>query len=132
MIIVKDIPNTKNIIKQDDGYYIRKYLNGKHTYLGYGSTLIIALMRLDWCKSNDWKPFRPEKTYIQKRDDCGLYTIRKWIDNEFQYLGSFKTLEDAQKEVELMKKCDWDFESLCNLDERTNGKTIFLGREMYG
>jgi hypothetical protein len=127
---MRDIPNTKNIIKQKDGFYIRKYLNGKHTYLGMGSTLIIALMRLDWVKANNWKPYKPHYNYIQKRENGG-YRIRKWLNNELQFLGEFETLEEAEKEVELLKKCNWDIEAVCNIDERKDNQTIFLGREIY-
>lgn len=127
---MRDIPNTKNIIKQKDGFYIRKCINGKHTYFGMGSTLIIALMRLDWVKANNWKHYKPQYKYIQKRENGG-YRIRKWLNNELQFLGEFETLEEAEKEVELLKKCNWDIEAVCNLDERVDNKTIFLGREMY-
>ena len=126
---MRDIPNTTYINKQEDGYYIRKWINGKNTYLGYGSTLIIALMRLDWVKANGWKPFKPGYKYIQKRADGG-YRIRKWLNNKLYFLGEFRTLEEAEKEVELFKECDWDMEAVCNLDERESNKTIFLGREM--
>ena len=87
-------------------------------------------MRLDWCKANNWKPYKPHFSYIQKREKGG-YRIRKWINNELQFLGELKTLEKAKKEVELFKKCDWDIEAVCNLDERIDGKTIFNGSEMY-
>ena len=115
MVKVRDVPNTKNITKQDDGYYIRKYINGKHTYLGYGSTLIIALMRLDWCRANDWKPYRPNKTYILKHENG--YAIRKWNGEKTEHLGFFKTLKEAEKEVELFKKYGWDLEAVCNNSE---------------
>lgn len=127
---VRNIPNTKYITQENGGYSIRKRINGKRTYLGFGRTLIIALMRLDWCKANNWKPYKPYHDYIQKREN-GKFMIRKWINNELQYLGQFNTLEEAKEEVELFKKCNWDIEAVCNLDERNKGKIIFNGREMY-
>lgn len=108
---MRGIPNTRNIIKQDDGYYIRKYINGKHIYLGYGKTLIIALMRLDWCRANNWKPYRPDKSYIQKTE--WGYTLRKWNGERTEHFGLFKTLDEAIKERNLLMRCDWDYDVLC-------------------
>ena len=55
---VRYIPNTKCIRKHSvTGYEIFKQLNGKWTYLGRGKTLIIALMKRDWCEANNWKPY---------------------------------------------------------------------------
>lgn len=126
---MRGVPGTRNIIKQKDGFYIRKFLNGKHTYLGYGSTLIIALMRRDWCIVNNWKPYPVEHSYVQKVDHG--YHVRKWNGEKMECLGFFKTLHEAENEIKLLKKCDWDIEILCNYDERKDDKTIFLGREMY-
>jgi len=126
---MKGIPNTKNVTKQDDGYYLRKYVNGRHIYLGYATTLISALMKLDWCKAHNWEKYPQEYSYIIKNGDS--YSIRKWNGTKLEYCGTFKTLKEAQKEVELLKKYDWDMETVCNLDERPDGKTIYLGREMY-
>ena len=127
---VKGIPNTRNVIKQPDGYYLRKYINGKHTYLGFGTTLIIALMKLDWCKANGWKKYPQKYKYILKTR-CG-YVIRKWNGEEMENLGLFKTYEEAKHERDLLIQYNWDLELLCEtLDERTNNKTIFLNEEMY-
>ena len=125
---MKGIPNTRNVTKQSDGYYLRKYINGKHTYLGFGTTLIIALMKLDWCKANGWKKYPQSYRYILKTQ--WGYVIRKWNGKELQNLGMFDTYEDAEREVELLKKCNWDLEVLINLDERENNETIFLNKSM--
>ena len=125
---MKGIPNTRNVTKQSDGYYLRKYINGKHTYLGFGTTLIIALMKLDWCKANGWKKYPQSYRYILKTP--WGYVIRKWNGKELQNLGMLDTYEEAEQEVELLKKCNWDLEALINLDEREDNETIFLNKSM--
>ena len=80
----------------------------------------------DWCKHNHWKKYSPKFSYIVKTP-CGHYAV---YHQDICY-GTFKTEEEANNEIELCKKCDWDMELLCNLDERINGKTLYLGRVIY-
>ena len=130
LVKMRNVPNTQHIRKHKIGYEIFKELNGKYTYLGRGKTLIIALMKRDWCEANNWKPYPSCFKYIKKNHN-GNYIIIKNNNNKLDSYGTFKTLKDAQKEVELLKRCNWDIEAVCNLDERINGKTIFKGYEMY-
>ena len=93
---VRYIPNTKCIRKHSvTGYEIFKQLNGKWTYLGRGKTLIIALMKRDWCEANNWKPYPPNFKYIRKTR-AGSYIIEKSSNNKVESYGTFKTLKEAQ------------------------------------
>lgn len=68
---MRGVPGTKYIKKHwKNGYEIFKRLNGKETYLGRGQTLIIALMKRDWCKANNWKPYPNQHNF--KYRECPL------------------------------------------------------------
>lgn len=114
---MRGVPGTKYIKKHSiDGYEIFKQLNGKWTYLGRGKTLIMALMKRDWCKANNWTPYPSNFKYIRKTR-AGSYEIIKRINGKTESYGTFKTLKEAQEEVELLKKYEWDLGALCDLNE---------------
>ena len=114
---MRGFPGTKNIKKHSiSGYEIFKRLNGKDTYLGRGKTLIIALMKRDWCKANNWKPYPSTFKYIRETRS-GSYIIEKQTNKKCDSYGTFRTLKEAQKELELLKKYEWDLEALCDLNE---------------
>ena len=117
---MKGIPNTEHIRKNGCRYEVFKTVNGKWTYFATGKTLIIALMKRDWCKANNWKKYPVKFKYI-KKTPVGNYIIEKHeAKNKTASYGTFKTLEEAEKELELLKECDWDYEILCNIDETNN------------
>ena len=187
--------------KRKGGFDIRKKVGDTNKYLGYGRTLIEALMKLDWCKANDWEPyphsppsyivvdndglFRVQKTInkrsryygrypdkgtcrrvvevlkkidwdvelwteirdifgmVTRRDNwlpryvtllrSGHYGISKITDGVSRYYGTFNSLDDVKREVELLESVDWDFDAWCELvDERNDdGDIIWLNRRMY-
>lgn len=121
---MRGVIGTENvcICRQKNGvihYVIVKWVDGKRRYLGHATTLIIALMKRDWCKVNGWKPYpQPVTKYIYK-NHCGGYEIRKKgvIDGELKChsLGVYRTLEDAQFERDKLVEVDWDLDAWCNL-----------------
>lgn len=113
---MKGVPGTEHIKKHSKGYEIFKQLNGKWTYLGRGKTLIIALMKRDWCQANNWERYPSNFKYIKKTPN-GNFIITKRTNRKIESYGTFKTLKEAQKEVEVLKKYDWDLEDVCDLNE---------------
>jgi len=115
------IPGTKNIHKRTDGGFVLvKTINGKHVHLGRGKTLIIALMKLDWCRENNWQPY-PIKRYHIRENPSGTFTLtkKKRINGVSRavYNANFNTYEEAEKEARLFEKYGWDLEEVCNNSE---------------
>lgn len=112
--------HTKYIYKtKSNTYHIRKTENGEVNYFGSGKTLIEALMKRDLLEANGWvKPvFKP--SYIYKRGDGKFYIQRTyWIDKEGVSVnfGVFNSYEEAEDEVDLLKKYDWNLELLCECE----------------
>lgn len=50
-------------------------------------------------------PTRLPKYYYLKD---GKYIVRRWIDGEHKYIGSYADEETARKVVDKMVECDWD------------------------
>ena len=129
---MKNIPNTKGIAPSKDGYVI---YTGRR-YLGYADTLIEALMMRDWCYNNNYKkyPKKPDtctkEKYIYPKNN-GKYIIIKYFNKKLESFGVFDTLNEAIRERDLLIKCNWDYELVCEVDERINNKTIYLGEEVY-
>ena len=55
--------------------------------------------------------------YIIYLKNKRVYQIRKKINGELIIFGQFKDYNEAEKEVELLIKSDWDFQVLCDLYE---------------
>lgn len=114
------IPGTRNIQKGINEYRIVKKIGGETIYLGKGKTLIIALMKRDWCKANNWKPY-PIKRYSIRKTPSGTYNLtkKKRINGTSKaiYSSNFPTYEEAEKEAKLLEKYDWDLEAVCNNSE---------------
>ena len=118
------IHGTKYIRKGINGtkkdFKIVKEINGKSRYLGRGETLIIALMKRDWCEANDWKPY-PFPKYCIRKTPQGTYNLtkKKRIDGVSRaiYSANFNTYKEAKEEAELFEKYNWDLEAVCNNSE---------------
>ena len=114
------IPGTKNITKHGVGFAITKKINGKKTNLGHATTLIIALMKRDWCKANNWQKYPRHIKYIVKTPQNHYRIQKSYRHNgtfKTDYYGTFKTYEEAEKEVRLLLKYDWNIEELCECEE---------------
>ena len=136
--------NMKYICKSShaNSYKITKSfkVNGKSKSFHYGSfkTLEEAIAHRDLCIERDWdeqlmpknnpvvgKPMR----YIVK-NRAGNYEIKKWENGKMVGYGTFPTLFDAQKERDLLIKHDWDYDTVCNVDDRICGITVFNSRRV--
>lgn len=121
MITMYGIPGTTNIYKHNDCFEIRKKKNGKDVYLGHATTLIIALMKRDWCKAHNWEKYPSKEPKNITKTPNGKYIVFKcWRKNGQlinDNLGTFNTLKEAERERDLLKKYDWDLEVLCDLNE---------------
>lgn len=115
---MRGIIGTKNIQHTERGYIVRKYRNGEHLYLGCGKTLIIALMKRDWCMANDWKPYPRPNKYIYKMSNGSYQIVKKGVRNGEYYidcLGTYRTLSDAQSERDKLVSVGWDLDAWCDL-----------------
>lgn len=114
--------HTKYIYKtKNNTYHIRKTKNGEVNYFGSGKTLIEALMKRDYFEAEGWvKPsFTP--SYISKTGDGKFVIKRTYWDKDTGsvttiHFGVFSSYEDAEEEVELLKKYDWDICELCECE----------------
>lgn len=117
---MRDIPCTEYIIKSNNGYYISKRVNGKQTFLGWAKTLIIALMKRDWCMANDWKkyPVAPCKytsnykvvspyIYERKGKTKNTYLIRKTLGSKSYDYGSYDSLDVAKEIRDALMVTGW-------------------------
>ncbi|MBR3213186.1 MAG: hypothetical protein IKF79_01605 [Methanosphaera sp.] len=128
---MREVIGTKYItcskIRGKTWYPVQKRIDGKTCHFGTGRTLIEALMIRDWCVMNNWEksypmPHSTGEKYIRKLQ--GYYCIQKIVNGKFEHFGSFKTLEDAVKERDLLIQCNWDFDALCEgLNEGNNWLT---------
>ena len=100
-------------------YIVQKTINGVAYNFGTARTLIEALMIRDWCIVNNWKKRYPKthstgEKYIRKVK--GYFYVQKVVNGKLEHFGSFKSLEDAIVERDLLIKYNWDLECLCELN----------------
>ena len=112
---MRDIPGTQYISPHRNGYQITKSINGRQTYFGVAKTLIEALMKRDILESNNLPIPSVTYNYIYKTQ-YGKYHIKKCIDGKNKHFGSFNSYKNAQKEVELLKKYNWDLQKVVELE----------------
>lgn len=122
---MKGIKGTKYIHQNNrcGTFIITKKINGKETNFGSYSTLKEAIKWRNYFQKEGWGKCYDERlaystnppkyiTYIKERK---LYRIQKTIDGKKEYFGHFKNYSDAIEEVELLKKYDWDLQTVCDL-----------------
>lgn len=119
---MKDIPNTKYISlrKSTGSYFIQKRINGKHVLFGNYNSLDEAIKWRDYFLNRSWnvdERLSGSKGKFIEEYAKGKYIIRKTINGKRLTFGTFTDLKKAEKEVELLKKCNWDLEILCDLYE---------------
>lgn len=121
---MKDIPGTKYITQNTSGTYrIQKWINGKSVNYGSYSTLEDAIKWRDYFQNRKWDECYDERSkhstacpkYISYIKKTNLYIIQKTINGKREYFGHFKNYSDAIEEVELLKKYDWDLQTVCDL-----------------
>lgn len=108
---MKDIPGTEHIsFHKDTGIYqIAKNINYKFTSMGYGRTLIEALVKRDWCEANNWQPYpritKTNEKHIQLINNH--YKVMKRIKGRYKTYGSFETLKEAVKYRDFIVSKGW-------------------------
>ena len=129
--------NGKYITEVGDSYKLRKqYLkNGKNIQLYFGTfhDYNEAINYRDKCVRENWdeslilRKHNPDMKYIKKTRN-GRYTINKRINGKMTHFNTFTNLIDAINERDLLIKYNWDYDLLCEHDERLCGVTIINGK----
>ena len=106
----------KYITKNRNGkYYISRKINGRTYSFGRYTSILDATKRVKFLEDHQWnlkyanikKPKELPK-YIYKTASNN-YEIRKTVNGKLRSFGIFKTIQDAEAEVELLKKEEWDY-----------------------
>lgn len=101
------------------------FFNGKKKSLGYYNDPFSAGLVYGIVKKEiiDF-----ENMYITKTRN-GTYRIRKYVKNKLESFGTFKSLEKARAERDLLEQYDWNLEKVCEcVDETVNSKIIVNNR----
>lgn len=117
--------NERHIRFVDNHYKVMKRICGKYKTYGSFNTLTEAVKYRDFIVSKGWSTnyiYKNSMRYIHKRNNA--YHIYKSINSDLIYFGSFKSLEEAQNERDILEKVDWDFDKLV---EYNDGGRVFLG-----
>ena len=113
---------SSHIIRLPSGKYnVIKQKNGRKISYGVFDTLSEAEYQVKLCKTFNWdirlKPFNCMK-YIYKRKTVNGYhyrIIRTDSHDRQDHYGTFRNLEDAKYERDLLLLCDWDYEKVSTL-----------------
>ena len=125
-------PN-KNIYYKLGKYRIIKKIDGVDYTFGSFNTLTEAEKRIEEIKLKGWENvIRDNERLIETtvkniiKLPNGKYEIIKNINGVKHTFGVYNTYEKAEEEVKLLRKCNWDYEALCeSIDESQNG-IIFI------
>lgn len=119
--------NVKYMVKQSPKYYYKVYndkyqvckkINNRMYYFGVYDTEEEAKNMVAFLKQHDWDLKyahirNPKMKYILKVGD--KYQIHRINDDgKIEHYGTFNTLEDAQKERDLLVSCNWDWDLICD------------------
>lgn len=127
--------DTRFIRRVGNNWRIDKNINAKKYYFGTYPTIEDAILMRDYFENKGWENCLNERLkhgnhskYISGNSKRG-YEVRKIIDGECNHFGTFHDLETAKREVELCKKANWDYETLCCLggdepEQWLNGKMM--------
>lgn len=114
--------NMRYIYKVNQKWMIQNRLNEKHIYFGVYSTLEEAQKRRDFLEEHDWDTkYReitnhttseqyhlPRNVYYRKCD--GKYEVKKVIDGEIVYAGTYHSLEEAVHERDFYQSINWNMD----------------------
>lgn len=116
----------RNLNKQPNGKWkIRKYYDGKEYYFGAYYSLKDAMLVRDILERINYgfKPLDPMRNISYNKANK-RWVLSKDRGGERIYCGTFKTLEEAQYERDVMEAADWDFEATCGAGEITEEELI--------
>jgi len=122
---MKGIPDSKYIFfdKRVGTYVITKKVKGNDYNFGSYKSLEDAKKARNYFEKNGWSNCLNERlkfSYKQPKyliwlKSREVWQIRKKINGKLIIFGQFKRIEDAEEEVKLLKKVNWDIQSLCDL-----------------
>ena len=121
-------PN-RYISKRKGSYVILKKVNRVTCFFGTYKTLEKARRIRDYFERTGWnlneRLWFSDTLYVSKNK--GKYVIRKTIDGKRVWFSQWNDRETAIEEANLLKKCNWDWDGLCEgIDESINGEPIML------
>jgi len=121
-------PN-RYICKHNGSYRIFKKVNGKTAFFGTYKSLEKAQEIRDYFERTGWnlneRLLFSDVDYVSYQR--GKYVIRKTIDGKRVWFSQWDDRETAIEEANLLKKCNWDWDALCEgIDERVDGEIKFL------
>lgn len=111
--------------KRYNVYVLTKRVMNKNYNFGSYISLNDAKKARDYFEKKGWGKCLDERLkfsykkpqYIIWLESRKVYQIRKRINGKLKIFGQFKTLEEAKREVEIFKKYNWDWETVCDLNE---------------
>ena len=122
----------KNIWARPNGkFIIARKIKGKVHYFGTYETLEEAIIAKERLIKQNWiKELNPMRYICKITNGKKMkYSIQRLSKGCAGYFGSFETLEEAQKERDLLEQFDWDYDAICeSIDETLEGKIIMRNR----
>ena len=126
----------KNIYFKLGKYRIIKRIKGKDIHFGSFETLKEAEKRVKEIRKKGWEQTILDNERLLETTvsniitlSNGKFEIVKMINGVKQTFGVFDNYEDAQQEVRMLRKCNWDYDAICEgIDETLNG-TSFVSNE---
>ena len=109
--------------KRKGTYVLTKKVMNKPYNFGSYKSLEDALKARDYFEKNGWGNCLNERLkftyrkpkYIVWLKNRRVWQIRKTINGKLIIFGQFKTFDEAEKEVEILKKYNWDIQAVCDL-----------------
>ena len=121
-------PN-RYITKHKESYRIFKKVKGETCFFGTYKSLEKAQEIRDYFERTGWnlneRLLFSEVDYVSLQR--GKYVIRKTIDGKREWFSQWDDRETAIEEANLLKRCNWDWDALCEgIDERVDGEIKVL------
>lgn len=133
---MKNIPDTKYIYfdKRNGTYVITKRVMNKPYNFGSYKSLEDAKQARNYFENNGWGKCLDERLkfsykqpeYLVWIKSKKVWQIRKKINGKLVIFGQFKRIEDAEDEVKLLKKWNWNIQDICDL--QVEGTHMFTMR----
>ena len=118
-MVVKSKSGVQNIwVKHNGKFLISHKIKGKPHYFGTYETLEEAIIAKEKLIKRNWKKEPNPMRYITSIPNGKKmkYCIQRLSKDCSGYFGSFETLEEAQKERDLLEQCNWDLDCLYDLN----------------